>query len=144
MGTEPNSQRVLHAARYQPDGHHSIYLLLREKDDGSFVWYEERYGPEGAEEVETDIGGPSICDATQAARERWSEQAFHTVGCGIRYQLPERDEHGCTALFHEMVDSYSHFDGVYFDEDLKHTCFVDKASAEALDLWHKLEGEDRL
>jgi len=66
------------------------------------------------------------------------------VNCGFRYTLPERDEHGYNALFHQMAASYATSNGVYFDEESGNNCFVNFASEEAKNLLKVLQTSKRL
>lgn len=133
------SPKIIHVARIQPRGA-LRYLLLRKKDPHTFTWYEQ----EGSNENETSVSAPTFEEAMQQARRQWKNASFRTVNCGFRYTLPERDEHGCNALFHQMISSYNSPNGVYYDEELGHNCFINFASMEARDLWQKLKNEGRL
>lgn len=118
--------KLIHVSRIlTPASPLPAYLFLRKQGDNHFVWYEEE---------ETGIVGSTISEAIQNARRNWSAYSFRTVNCGFRYTLPERDEHGCNALFCQMAESYRSSNGVYFDEELGHNCFVSFASQEALSL----------
>ena len=130
MNTLPNSAilpKLIHIAVIQPHR----YLYLRQKDPHTFVWYDG--------EKETTVSGITIAEAIQKARKWWKEDSFRTLNCGFRYTLPERDEHGCNALFYQMAASYSAPNGIYFDEDLGHNCIVNAASQEALGLWREMK-----
>lgn len=109
-----------------------VYLHLFEKD-GVFQWFEK--------------GNPLEFSATgieEAMRLIWRyfkelDLPFRMVHCGRRYTLPERDEHGMPALFHQMVASFEQSTGIYFDEELGHQCVVEHPSEEALTLWRNLK-----
>jgi hypothetical protein len=105
-------------------------------DQDHLVWLE---AANTDSEVETSISGATVEEALWNARRFWKKQGFRTVNCGFRYTLPERDEHGCNALFHQMAASYGSFNGVYFDEDLGHNCFINFASQEALEIWKQVQ-----
>lgn len=136
--TKP-AAKLIHAARIQPHG--SVhYLLLRKTDPHTYVWYEQING----QEVQTPISAAHVAEAVRLAYQHWKNDSFRTVNCGFRYTLPERDEHGCNALFHQMAASYSSMNGVYFDEDLGHNCTVHFASSEGRDLWQALKKDGRL
>lgn len=130
--------KIIHLARIQPQGGSVRYLFLRQQDPHRLMWYEQN-GPDANDELETKISGSTIDDALQQARQKWKHDSFRTVICGFRYTLPERDEHGCNALFHQMVASYSSPNGIYFDEDLGHNCIVQFASQEARSIWERLK-----
>lgn len=131
--------KVIHVARILPKGNLQ-YLLLRKVDPQTYVWYRQ----EGNSEVETSISRTSAEEAIHQARRFWKKDFFRLLNCGFRYTLPERDEHGSNALFHQMIASYSSPNGIYFDEDLGHNCFVNFASQEARDLWETLKTQGRL
>lgn len=116
-------------------------LLLRKEDAVRYAWYEE-HAP--SKESATPLFAPTAEEAIRGAYLNWKENFFRTINCGFRYSLPERDEHGNNALFHEMVASYSSMNGIYFDEDLGHNCFVNFASDEAKKLWKELQSQKRL
>lgn len=125
------SLKIIHAARIQLKERTLRYLLLYEKAPQEYLWYMKE--PDGSEK-ETGVTGRSISEAIRQARKEWQREGFRTLHCGFRYTLPERDEHGGNALFYQMVASYSSPNGVYFDEELGHNCFVQAASQEALSL----------
>lgn len=107
------------------------YLLLKQVDPLRYTWFiEEAAG----QEKDTSIGGITPEEALVAARKAWRQQEFRTLNCGFRYTLPERDEVGTNALFHQMAASYASLNGVYFDEELGSNCFVQNASLEARQL----------
>ena len=81
--------------------------------------------------VKTDLRAHSIEEAIVLARKTWKEEGFFLVNCGYRYTLPERDEHGLEALFHQMAKSLASMTGVYQDEELGHLCLVQNVSLEA-------------
>jgi hypothetical protein len=139
---------IIHIARIQPDGN-VHYLLLRKLDAHTFTWFKlegerKEEKEEKEKETNTSVSGSTVPEAIQLAYKHWKGDSFRPVNCGFRYTLPERDEHGCDALFHQMVASYSSMNGVYFDDDLGHNCIVNFASSEGRDLWKKLKEEGRL
>lgn len=136
------AHKLIHIAEIHVQGGKTKYLFLRQKDPHSFVWYEQPTS--GRVEVETSVAAPNIDEALRAARKNWKQDYFRTIICGFRYTLPERDEHGINALFYQMVASYSSANGVYFDEELGHNCFVNFASQEARTIWQQLKNEERL
>lgn len=132
--------KLIHVGEYIAPGFGLRRLYLRLEDTGHFRWYEEIEN----EEIPTDIEGATLAQAMRLAHKTWKHNAFRTLICGFRYTLPERDEHGMNALFHQMAASQNSFNGVYFDEDLGHNCFVQNASIEALNLLKQLENSNRL
>ncbi len=131
--------KLIHVAVIRAWGEGKRYLFLREVAPFQYVWFVEKEGSE----VATPVTAPTIPDALIFARRHWKSESFRTVICGFRYTLPERDEHGCNALFHQMVASYSTSGRVYFDADLGNNCIVYHASDEAVSLWHKLQQAGR-
>ena len=127
---------LIHAGTYTLPRQGAQTLLLRKMAPRRFAWFRLA----GEKELEAGIEAPSAEEALRLAHQKWKGYAFRTLICGFRYTLPERDEHGMNALFHQMVASYRSPTGVYFDEELGHNCHVQNASKEALDLWHRLEG----
>ncbi|MGK0183283.1 MAG: hypothetical protein ACI9YB_002595 [Halioglobus sp.] len=132
--------KLIHVAKIQPPKKGQIFLFLREDSGNKYTWYEEKGGTE--EITEISASSPSI--AIRAAYKHWVDCSFRTLRCGRRFELPERDEHGCDALFHQMAASYTNSGGVYFDENLSQNCVVNDASDEAIDLWKKLLQESRI
>ena len=116
------------------------YLLLRKEGPHEFRWWID----EGNVEKETPVSGTTVEQALRSAHMHWKNQSFRTLICGFRYTLPERDEHGMNALFHQMVASYSNPTGIYQDEELGHNCHVQFASDEAIRYWKQLKTQNRL
>lgn len=138
--TAKNLSKLIHIAHIiGPDGRKKR-LLLRKKSERLFVWYEEHEN----EERETDIFADNIEDAIRIANYKWKYDFFTTLICGFRYTLPERDEHGINALFHQMAASYDSMNGVYYDEELGNNCFVQNASLDARQLCLELKLQGRL
>lgn len=127
--------KLIHVGTLQLQNHGITYLFLRQLEPYRFVWFQEN--PTGAE-TETDSWGGSAEEAILDARKLWKANHFRLLECGFRYTLPERDEIGMNALFHQMASSYSSMNGIYFDEDLGSNCIVQNASLEARDLWKRL------
>lgn len=117
------------------------WRFLRKVEPSKYVWFEEN--PK-SEEIETPIAAQSVTEAIRLASAQWKEAYFQLLNCGFRYTLPERDEHGLNALFCQMVASYSSSNGVYFEEDLGHLCYVQNASIEAQKLWKHLKQAEKL
>lgn len=129
----PNKQPEIpiHVAKYFGSQRRAKYLFLKEEKPSWYRWYES--------DSETAIASDNIHEAILLARTYWKEENIQMVACGFRYTLPERDEHGENALFHQMAASYSSFNGIYFDEELGHNCFVQNASEEALNLLKEIK-----
>lgn len=121
---------LIHIATIYPFQQPKQQILLRRLDPLRYVWFIKK---DNGEE-QTDIWGATSEEAILTARHYWKEALFTTLNCGFRYTLPERDEHGSNALFHQMVASYNSMNGVYFDEELGCNCFVQNASLEAREL----------
>lgn len=128
--------KLIHIARVQMQNQGSVYLFLRQIEPYRYIWFREY--PIGVE-IETAIWGGTTEEALLAAYKEWNRDEIRTVHCGFRYTLPERDEVGTNALFHQMVSSYLSMSGVYFDEELSSNCIVQFASTEARDLWNRLQ-----
>lgn len=135
-----NNQKLIHVGQYHVPGHGKKRLFLREISPHHFTWFEEN----GSGEVVTEVEAPTIEEAMRLAHRTWKNHAFRTLICGFRYTLPERDEHGMNALFFQLVNSQRSPNGIYFDEELGHNCFVQNASKEAVDLYKQLEETQRL
>lgn len=117
------------------------YVFLRKDVNGHFTWNEEI---DQKNENATSVSAQTIEEAMRLAPKHWKNQFFKALICGFRYTLPERDEHGINALFHQMVASYSTSNGIYYDEELGNNCFVQNASDEAYQLWQRLKEQNRL
>lgn len=124
--------KLIHIAKIQKKG----LLYLRQIEPTRFCWTREMEPPL---EKETEIWGGSVEEALLEGYKMWRNDEFHPLNCGFRYTLPERDEVGSNALFHQMVSSYSSMNGVYFDEELGSNCIVQNASLEARKLWKRLQ-----
>ncbi len=147
MQTEINKEselkrgKLIHLAQINVPKKGTRLLLLRKDDPVRYAWYEEY--PSGMEQA-TSLFAPTAEEAIRQAYLNWKDHFFRTINCGFRYTLPERDEHGNNALFHQMVASYAAMNGIYFDEDLGHNCFVNFASDEAKKIWKELQSQKRL
>lgn len=131
----PSPQEVVHLGRYE-ENRQIQYLLLVKRDEDRFDWFERA---SSGNRIETAVTGTTVAEAIQKANRHWRSLSFRTVLCGFLYQLPERDEHGQPALFSEMVQSYSSFNGVFFSQERGYNCFIDFASKEALTFWKELQ-----
>jgi hypothetical protein len=139
--TEHKLGKLIHAARIYTQGEWR-FLYLRKHENGHFFWLEEQQN--SPQETESPVSGQTVEEAMRLAPRHWKNQSFTTINCGFRYTLPERDEHGINALFHQMAASYSSGNGVYYDEELGNNCFVQNASEEAYALWQRLKLQNRL
>ncbi len=115
-------------------------LFLRRIEASLLVWYEEIENSER----ETNVTAQTIEEAIRLGRSHWKNYAFRTLTCGFRYTLPERDEHGMNALFYQMAASYNSSNGIYFDDELGHNCFVQAASIEARNLLKTLSLQKKI
>lgn len=138
---KPANPKLIHIGKFLVPDEGYRYLFLRKKDDLHYVWHEE---DASGKETETSVSALHVEEAIRLANREWKKYYFQTVNCGFRYTLPERDEHGINALFHQMAASYSTANGVYFDDDVGHNCFVQAASTESRGLWQKLKSQNRI
>lgn len=134
--------KLIHIARIQSKGGGFKYLFLRKVDPQTFTWFEQNESNHS--EMPTAISSTTVEEAIRLANREWSDSFIKPLNCGFRYTLPERDEHGNNALFHQMAASYASSNGVYFDEDLGNNCFINFASREARELMQTLKQEGRL
>ena len=124
------SDPPIHVACIQKGGKQTYLFLQRKADE--FVWYEN-----------SQITEHKAKTVEEAIRLIWKLRkkpgiSFRMLNCGRLYTLPERDEHGTPALFHQMVASYKTPTGTYYNEQLGHDCIVEHPSDEALRLLKKL------
>jgi hypothetical protein len=136
-----NTNKLVHVAFavMRPKGR--FMLFLRKKEPNHIVWYEES---DNNEEKETIVTAQTVEEAIRLGRNHWKDHSFRTLNCGFRYTLPERDEHGMNALFCQMAASYASSNGVYFDDELGHNCFVQAASIEARNLLKTLSLQKKI
>lgn len=127
--------KLIHVAKIFDKDKHSL-LFLRKVTNDEFRWF---LGKES-----TPVFGINIEEALRLAPRHWKNDSYRTIICGFRYTLPERDEHGINALFHQMAASISTPNGVYFDEELGNNCFVQNYSLEARDLFFALRSQGEL
>lgn len=127
--------KLIHVAKIFVKGEHR-HLFLRKEAEGEFRWFLEK--------EPTPIHAGNIEEALRLAARHWKDVSFRTVICGFRYTLPERDEHGINALFHQMAASLVTSNGIYFDEELGNNCFVQNYSLEARDLFFDLRARGEL
>lgn len=138
--TTQNPPKLIHIARYFSKKGLWHYLFLRKIESNRFIWHEEQSDGE----IPTSVSGQNIEESLRLAARHWKNDSFTTVICGFRYTLPERDEHGINAYFHQMVASYSSMNGIYYDEELGNNCYVQNASQESYNLWKRLKAQQRL
>lgn len=138
---EPKSRKLIHAGKFFGSDGIWRYLFLRRLSDVRYTWFEE--SPSG-EETETQIEANTPEEAIRLAVRQWKPLYYTNLNCGFRYTLPERDEHGSNAYFHQMASSYASMNGVYYDEELGNNCFVQNSSDEALKLWQRLKRSNSL
>ena len=131
--TTQSAPKVIHIARILSRQGRPLTLFLRQIEPAHFVWFEEAEGSM----AETSVSGHTIEEALRLAARFWKNSSFRFIHCGFRYVLPERDEHGINALFHQMCASYRSPNGIYYDEELGNNCFVQNASSEALEIFTK-------
>lgn len=131
--------KLIHIAFIYEKGRKALFL--RKKEAYHYRWFHEI---DAGAEMETDVTASGIEEAIRLARQKWQLYGFQTLNCGFRYTLPERDEHGINALFHQMSASCGNSNGIYFDDDVGHNCIVQNASLEAIALWHKLKEQKRI
>lgn len=135
------TNKLIHVGTIREKNEGKRTLFLRECAPKEYLWFAETV--DGTEEP-TGLVSETIEDSLRIAHKHWRHSQFQGLRCGFRYTLPERDEHGMNALFFQMAASLSAFNGIYFDQELGHNCFVQNASQDAVDLWHKLRKENRL
>lgn len=135
--SEEQKDKIIHIAKIQVLGGGCHLLFLKQKAPNHYVWVEE----EEAQEKETAVEAQSIEEALRLGSKNWNRNSFRTINCGFRYTLPERDEHGMNALFSQMAASYNSPNGVYFDSEVGHNCFVQNASNEALNILQRLKAK---
>lgn len=109
-------------------------VVLRQISPNKFQWF---LADKNLDESPTEVSADSVQESMRLAFREWKLYYFRPINCGFRYTLPERDEHGINALFHQMVASLSTANGIYFDEELGHTCYVQNSSSEARNFWKK-------
>jgi len=124
------SHEIIHVAKITK-GRDTQTLFLKKTGPETYQWFQEQES--------TEVKGITPEEAIRLAKRHWSFDPLRFLNCGKRFTLPERDEHGGNALFHQMAASYRTFNGIYYDEELGHSCQVKEASQEALELFAKLE-----
>lgn len=132
--------KLVHIGKLFKEGRWQL-VFLRQHAPRHYLWC---HADEAFDESPSDIHADSVQEAMRLAYKYWKHQHFRTLICGFRYTLPERDEHGINALFHQMAASLNTPNGVYFDEELGHNCFVQNASIEARQLLSQLRDLGKL
>ncbi|MDP1835869.1 MAG: hypothetical protein Q8K75_08080 [Chlamydiales bacterium] len=132
--------KLIHIGMYFVKGHWKN-LFLRKMEDSTYAWFEEAHE---TDELPTNVSAENPEEALRLAHRQWRSSSFRTLRCGYRFTLPERDEIGTNALFHQMVASYATGNGVYFDDELGHQCIVREISQQAFEMWKRLEAQKRL
>lgn len=128
--------KLIHVAHLYLKNQSPSYVFLRQIEPYRYIWFTEvLVGMEN----ETHLWGGTAEEAILIAYQNWKLQGIRMVHCGYRYTLPERDEVGTNALFHQMAASYTSMSGIYFDEDMGSNCIVQLASLEARDLLKRLQ-----
>jgi len=133
--------KLIHVAKIRPQNEGDRFLLLRQTEPFRYIWFREN---QPGDEVETGIWGATAEEAILEGYKAWRSDQIDPLNCGFRYTLPERDEVGTNALFHQMVSSYSSMNGVYFDEELGSNCIVQNASSEARNLWKRFQDTNQI
>ena len=131
---------LIHIARIFSRDSGKQTLYLRRSETAHYHWV---FVDQNNQESSTPVSADSAEEAIRLAKRHWRNDAFETLRCGFRFTLPERDEIGSNALFHQMVASYSTMNGIYLDEELGHQCIVHEASLEALNHWTRLRSHSR-
>ncbi len=139
--TASKADPLIHAARIFAHEGSWKYLFLRKKGPQNYAWMMEKADDS---EEQTAVSSFNVEEAIRQAYPYWKDRSLTMLHCGFLYSLPERDEHGINALFHQMIASYSSGNGIYFDADLGYNCFINFASDEAKNLWKSLEKQGRL
>lgn len=114
-----------------------IWHLVLRKESEFFHWF--IYNTENKNLIATSCKGPNIGQTCHLARLRWARWGFRTLHCGTLFILPERDEIGSPALFHEMVQSLSNSSGAVFDPNRGYSYRVDQISEEAIRFYKEIK-----
>lgn len=129
-------EKIIHVAQIHTQNQGRQYLLLIQKEPYHYIWFSL---DSHKIKHETTVWGATPEDAILAAYKAWEYEQFQTLRCGFRFTLPERDEVGTNALFHQMVSSYDSSSGIYFDDEVGCNCIVQNASNEARSFWKYLK-----
>ncbi|MCB1149264.1 MAG: hypothetical protein KDK48_03790 [Chlamydiia bacterium] len=128
--SESANDKIYHVGTLFRDGEKKL-LFLKRSGPETYQWFEG--------DTPTSVKGITPEEACRLARKEWKRESFTPLFCGSRFTLPERDEHGSFALFHQMGASYDSMNGIYYDDELGFSCIVKNASKEALELWRALQ-----
>lgn len=129
---------------YLQQGRCRIYLFLRKTDSERYLWQLAKPQDTDSEPTEQEfpiVIADSVEEAIRLARREWNDPTsyWQNLECGFRFTLPERDEIGTPALFHQMVLSHKSSNGVYLDDELGCSCIVRDSPSQTLLLWKQLE-----
>jgi len=132
--------KLIHIAQvsFEKKGKHWLYL--RQLEPLKYVWFVV----EEDKEQESGIWGATSEEAIFEGITHWRKFQFTSLNCGFRYTLPERDEIGTPALFHQMAASYATMNGIYFESELGCNCIVQNAPLLSRQLWDALRQKGRL
>ncbi len=141
MTAVSQSRKLIHIAQIFLEKKGKIWLFLRQIEPFKYVWYKIE---QSQQEQETTLWGANTEEAIFLARRHWRNQQFTPLNCGFRYTLPERDEIGTNALFHQMGSSYTSMNGIYFEPELGINCIVHNAPLESRQFWEELRQQGKL
>lgn len=129
---------IIHIA-YLQQGRRREYFFLRKTDAARYQWEKaEQYSEDQVKEPALIIAD-SVEEAIRLANRQWHSPPLQSLICGFRFTLPERDEIGTPALFHQMRRAYRVSNGVYLDEELGCSCIIHDAPSQTLALLKSLE-----
>lgn len=130
---------------YLQQGRHREYYFLRKTDSARYQWEKAQERTENFSKDEPlPIIADSVEEAIRLAYLQWHSPPLQSLICGFRFTLPERDEIGVPALFHQMRRSYSVGNGAYLDEEIGCSCIIHDAPSQTLALWRLLEKGESL
>lgn len=85
-------------------GDSGLYTLVQ---DSSFKWF--------LNGKPTEVESLTLPLALIEAQKAFKLDRFQLLQCGVKFSLPERDEHGTPALYCDMIKSLASSNGQYFD-----------------------------
>lgn len=106
-------------------------LFLRKLEPKLYQWFDQ--------DDKTDVQAETQEEAIRLAYRKWQDRGFQMLPCGYVFTLPERDEHGNNASFSQMGKSLESMTGVYYDEDLGHSCIVNQIPNETRKIYNSLK-----